>query len=50
MHPTSCQPRPTPCNPQSMVTDEFKTTYGETHVGAVNPVYATAKVDPLVAK
>lgn len=33
-----------------MVSDEFKATHGEAHVAAVNPVYATAKVDPLVAK
>ena len=33
-----------------MVRNEMATTYGEPRVAAVNVVYNTAKLDPLLAK
>jgi len=35
---------------QAMVEHEVKTVYGASHVGAVNLVYDTTKVEPLLAK
>jgi GTP1/Obg family GTP-binding protein len=35
---------------QSMVHNEMTTTYGASHVAAVNVVYNTSKLDPLLAK
>ncbi|KAI8468680.1 MAG: hypothetical protein J3K34DRAFT_426590 [Monoraphidium minutum] len=35
---------------ESMVSDEFTAVYGGSHVAAVNPVYDTAKIEPLVNK
>uniref|UniRef100_A0A383WQ20 ERD4-related membrane protein n=1 Tax=Tetradesmus obliquus TaxID=3088 RepID=A0A383WQ20_TETOB len=37
-------------NTESMVRNEMATTYGEPKVAAVNVVYNTAKLDPLLAK
>ncbi|WIA16520.1 hypothetical protein OEZ85_013198 [Tetradesmus obliquus] len=37
-------------NAESMVRNEMATTYGEPKVAAVNVVYNTAKLDPLLAK
>ena len=35
---------------QDLVASEMAAAYGARHVGAVNPIYDTAAVDPLLAK